>query len=204
MVVLYVDYVGIAYESESDLNTLLTNLAEGRGLQFTKEGTFTDFLGIKFVKDPVKNTVTLTQRGLIQKIIDATGMQDCNPNWTPATQLTLGIDPDGDPYDKQWSYPSIVGMLLYLSTNTLHTRPDISFAVSQVASFNHNPKKSHALAIKTIVRYLHRTSDKGTIVTPTGEILSIATFTPMSQDFMAATPIILQRVRSLGQDTLSP
>jgi hypothetical protein len=160
MVVLYVDDVGIAYESESDLNTLLTNLAQGQGLQFTKEGTFTDFLGIKFVKDPVKNTVNLTQRGLIQKIIDATGMQDCNPNWTPATQLTLGIDPDGDPYDKQWSYPSIVGMLLYLCTNTLHTRPDKSFAVSQVARFNHNPKKSHASAIKTVVRYLHRTSDK--------------------------------------------
>jgi hypothetical protein len=66
-----------------------------------------------------------------------------------------------------WSYPSIVGMMLYLSTNT---RPDISFAVSQVARFNHSPKKSHATAIKTIVRYLHRTSDKGTIVRPTGDL----------------------------------
>ena len=166
MVVLYVDDVGIAYADESDLTTLLTKL-EKRGLQFTEEGTFTDFLGIKFVKDPVKNTITLTQRGLIQKIIDATGMQDCNPNWTPATQLTLGIDPDGEPYDETWNYPSIVGMLLYLSTNT---RPDITFAVSQVARFNHSPKKSHASAIKTIVRYLHRTSDKGTIVTPTGDL----------------------------------
>ena len=156
MVVLYVDDVGIAYAHESDLKTLLTKLEE-RGLQFTKEGTFTDFLGIKFVKDPIKNTITLTRRGLIQKIIDATGMHDCNPNWTPATQITLGIDPDGEPYNESWSYPSIVGMLLYLSTNT---RPDITFAVSQVARFNHNPKKSHASAIKTIVRYLHRTANK--------------------------------------------
>jgi Reverse transcriptase (RNA-dependent DNA polymerase) len=166
MVVLYVDDVGIAYAHESDLKTLLTKLEE-RGLQFTREGTFTDFLGIKFVKDPIKNTITLTQRGLIQKIIDATGMRDCNPNWTPATQITLGIDPDGEPYNESWSYPSVVGMLLYLSTTT---RPDITFAVSQVARFNHNPKKSHASAIKTIVRYLHRTADKGTIVTPTGDL----------------------------------
>ena len=56
-------------------------------------------------------------------------------------------------------------MLLYLSTNT---RPDITYAVSQVARFNHNPKKSHASAIKTIIRYLKRTEDKDTIVTPTG------------------------------------
>ena len=83
MVVLYVDDVGIAYANESDLESLVTNLTK-RGLQFTKEDTFTDFLGIKFVEDSINNTVTLTQRGLIQKIIDATGMTDSNGNWTPA------------------------------------------------------------------------------------------------------------------------
>jgi hypothetical protein len=166
MVVLYVDDLGIAYSNEKDLEKLfqdLTNL----GLEFTREGTFTDFLGIKFVKDEVKNTVTLTQKGLIQKIINATGLQDCNPNHTPALQACLGIDPDGEPMDEFWSYRSIVGMLLYLSTNT---RPDITFAVSQVARFNHAPKKSHASAVKTIIRYLHKTADKGTIVTPTGDL----------------------------------
>ena len=166
MVVLYVDDVGIAYANSKDLETLLDNLTK-KGLEFTREGTFTDFLGIKFVKDEVRNVVTLTQKGLIQKIIDATGMSDCNPNWTPAIQQTLGIDPDGEPMDETWSYPSVVGMLLYLSTNT---RPDISFAVSQVARFNHSPKRSHATAIKTLVRYLHCTWDKGTIVRPTGDL----------------------------------
>ena len=66
MVVLYVDDVGIAYANESDLNKLLLDGLEKHGLDFTREGTFTDFLGIKFVKDSTKNTVTLTQKGLIQ------------------------------------------------------------------------------------------------------------------------------------------
>ncbi|KAI2491580.1 hypothetical protein MHU86_22985 [Fragilaria crotonensis] len=161
MIVLYVDDLGIAYSNKKDLDKLFQDLTD-LGLEFTREGTFTDFLGIKFVKDEVSNTVTLTQKGLIQKIIKATGLQDCNPNHTPAMQACLGIDPDGEPMDEFWNYRSIVGMLLYLSTNT---RPDITFAVSQVARFNHSPKKSHAMAIKTIVRYLHRTADKGTIVT---------------------------------------
>lgn len=165
-VVLYVDDVGIAFYQKSDLDNLLTKLKE-RGLTFTKEGTFTEFLGIKFTKDEKTNTVTLTQKGLIQKIITATGMTDCNNNWTPALQQALGTDPEGEPMQETWSYPSIVGMLLYLSTNT---RPDISFAVSQVARFNYNPKKSHATAIKTIVRYLQRTHDKGTVVKPTGDL----------------------------------
>ena len=166
IIVLYVDDLGIAYSNSEDVEEFFANLAN-MGFEFTREGSFTDFLGIKFERDEANNTVTLTQKGLIQKIIAATGMEDCNPNWTPATQQALGIDPDGEPMNETWSYPSIVGMLLYLSTNT---RIDISFAVSQVARFNHSPKKSHATAVKTIVRYLHRTSDKGTIITPSGDL----------------------------------
>jgi hypothetical protein len=94
-------------------------------------------------------------------------MTDCNPNWIPASPQCLGSDPDGAPMVESWSYPSIVGMLLYLSSNT---RPDIAFAVSQVARFNHSPKQSHATAIKMIGRYLHWTSDKGLIVRPTGTL----------------------------------
>jgi len=60
-----------------------------------------------------------------------------------------------------WNYPSVIGMLLYLSTNT---RPDIAFAVSQVARFTHNPKLSHGTAIKMIIRYLQGSMTKGTIV----------------------------------------
>jgi len=65
------------------------------------------------------------------------------------------------PMDELWSYPSIVGMLLYLSNNN---RPNIAFAVSQVARFTHGAKKSHASAVKMIVRYLAGTKDKGAIV----------------------------------------
>ncbi|KAI2492952.1 hypothetical protein MHU86_21591 [Fragilaria crotonensis] len=103
-------------------------------------------------------------------------------------QACLGIDPDGEPMDEFWNYRSIVGMLLYLSTNT---RPDITFAVSQVARFNHSPKKSHAMAIKTIVRYLHRTADKGTIVTPLETSLLIVMLMLTLLASMVVTLIIL-------------
>jgi hypothetical protein len=58
-------------------------------------------------------------------------------------------------------------MLLYLSNNT---RPDIAVAVSQVCRFTHNPKKSHASAVKTILRYLKRTADQGTYIVPDGTL----------------------------------
>ena len=65
--------------------------------------------------------------------------------------------------NESWNYRAICGMLLYLSTNT---RPDISFAVSQVCRFGHAPKKSHATAVKMILRYLKATADKGMIINP--------------------------------------
>jgi hypothetical protein len=67
-----------------------------------------------------------------------------------------------------WAYASIVGMLLYLSTNT---RTDITYAVSQVARFNAHPKQTHAVAVKTIVRYLLGTKTKGTIIKPTDKLV---------------------------------
>jgi len=156
-IVIYVDDVGIAYKTVEDLDRLLGSLTE-KGLTFTKEGSFTDFLGIKFSQDVDERTITLTQKGLINKVITATGLDDCNPNWTPATTQCLGLDPSGENMTDTWNYSSVIGMLLYLSTNT---RPDITYAVSQAARFSKAPKKSHATAIKTIVRYLNRTRDKG-------------------------------------------
>ena len=103
----------------------------------------------------------MTQSGLIRKIITATGMENCNPNRTPAAKTCLAKDHNGNPMDPVFNYRSVVGMLLYLSGNT---RPDIAFAVSQVARFTHAPKQSHATAIKMIVRYLSGTIDQGIIV----------------------------------------
>ena len=56
-------------------------------------------------------------------------------------------------------------MLLYVSNNI---RPDITYAVSQVARFTAAPRVSHATAVKTIVRYLAQTAEKGLKVKPDG------------------------------------
>jgi hypothetical protein len=148
LIICYVDDAGISCKNKKGVDALMERLQKAN-FKLTREGSFSEFLGIKFEKDPVSKTITLTQQGLIKKIIKATGMANCHPNWIPASPKCLGSDPDGAPMVESWSYPSILGMLLYLSSNT---RPDISFAVSQVARFNHSPKESHATAIKMIVR----------------------------------------------------
>ena len=164
IIVLYVDDAGIGAKDPADIDKLIAQLRK-LGFELKKEGNFNEFLGINFDKRK-DGSIELTQTGLIDKILEAAGMTDCNPNRVPATG-PLGSDPEGEPMDETWNYRSIVGMLLYLSTNT---RPDITFAVSQVARFSSNPKKSHATAVKTILRYLKRTRTKGMIIKPTGKL----------------------------------
>ena len=168
MVVQYVDDCGIAAPNQERINQFVSDL-KGLNFELTQEGSFEEFLGIKFEKLP-DGTIECTQQGLIKKTLEAAGMENCNPNSVPATQATLGADKDGESMTESWNYRGICGMLLYLSTNT---RPDIAFAVSQVCRFGNDPKKTHATAVKTILRYLKKTLTKGMIIDPNNSELHL-------------------------------
>jgi len=166
MACVYVDDLALACKDSKETISFLKAM-ESYGFTLTMDDTLEAFLGIKFKRN-LDGSFNMTQPALIQKVIEATGMTECNRSPTPAApNTTLGKDPNGEPMAESWSYPSIVGMLLYLSTNT---RCDITFAVSQVARFTHDPKQSHATAIKRIVRYLAGTKDKGMIMKPDGTL----------------------------------
>ena len=158
MVVCHVDDLGVKAPKKDIVDKFIKNLRK-EGLDLTVEGSFTEYLGIKYEK-PDGNTIKMTQEGLIQKIIDTTGMQDCNPHPTPTTVEGLSSNEKGKYMTDKWNYRSVVGMMLYLSSNI---RPDIAYAVSQVARFSHGPKQSHAEAVKMIIRYLSGTKNKGII-----------------------------------------
>ena len=129
---------------------------QGKMAMTVESNDVSHFLGISFERKG--KMIELKQTGLIEKIIEATRMKDANGKSTPAESKTLGKDPNGKPFSEPWGYASVVGMLLYLSGNS---RPDIAFAVNQAARFTHDPKESHAIAVKRIVRYLIATKDRG-------------------------------------------
>ncbi len=114
MIVLYVDDAGIAAPMVELINAFIDGL-KAKGFELTKDGSFSEFLRIKFEED------TMTQTGLIKKIIATTKMENCNPNWVPAAKEALGINPEGEPMEEDWSYPSSVRMLLYLLTKQHET-----------------------------------------------------------------------------------
>ena len=166
LLVTFVDDCGLSVKDPKTVIWFVNELCK-KGFELDIEDNFTAFLGV-VIERLLDGTIHMHQKGLIKKIIGAARMTNANPNWTPAAIGGLGSDKQGELYDhKLWKYSSIVGMLLYLSTNT---RMDIAFAVSQVARYNKEPRKLHATAVKTIVRYLKRTADKGTIIKFTGRL----------------------------------
>ena len=72
--------------------------------------------------------------------------------------------------ERDWpnSYASVIGMMLYLVSNT---RPDTSFDDHQCARFTHNTKVSHETAVKRIFRYLQGTKDNGLVFNPSKKLV---------------------------------
>ena len=77
-------------------------------------------------------------------------MEDCNGLPTPTkVEAPLLTDVNSSEAKRDWpnSYASVIGMMLYLASNT---RPYISFAIHQCARFTHDTKVSHKTAVKDI------------------------------------------------------
>ena len=134
IIFLYVDDCRVAAPNQKDIDDFMERLNKA-GFELTQDSDFGEYLEIKFNVNSQDNTITMTQPGLIQKVIEATGMSNCNPNHTPVAQVCLGSDVDGPPMKEKLIYPSLVGMLLYLSTNqTLPMRSVRLHALAQTPS----------------------------------------------------------------------
>jgi Reverse transcriptase (RNA-dependent DNA polymerase) len=94
------------------------------------------FLGIEVARS--KKGVVLSQQRYVLDLLSDTRMLGCKPANTP-------IDPNhklsggrGNQVEKD-QYQRLVGRLIYLA----HTRPDISYAVSVVSRYIHDPRIPH-------------------------------------------------------------
>ena len=74
---------------------------------------------------------------------------------------------DTDKLVDQTEYLAIVGSLMYAA---LGTRPDISFAVSLLSTFNAKPRTRHLTAAKRVLRYLKKTKELKLVYTKTSDI----------------------------------
>jgi hypothetical protein len=159
---VYVDDTLLYARDMKDIDDVIKQLTEKHKMVLEVEDDVAGFLGVHIERDSKTGKVTLTQRGLIDRIIEALDIEDLPPVDTPSDQY-LGKDPLGDPANCTFNYASVIGMIWYLYG---HSRPDLGFACSQAARFSFAPRRSHELALIRIGQYLKATRDGGLILKP--------------------------------------
>ena len=115
---ILITYVNNILLFGTDLQKIEQTICELEGLGYglireeEDETTSFAFLGVSITPDPVKQLLRLTQGGLIQKILDATGMIDCNTKGSSSTISPLGTDAGCAKQKEIWKYASIIGMMM--------------------------------------------------------------------------------------------
>ena len=154
---VYVDDIVLAGRDERRLQEIKDDFSKKFDIKDLGEIKY--FLGIKVVQDKESNSIWIGQPAYTKNLLKSYGMQDSNPVNTPAdanSKLQPATNQD-EPLN-QTQYQSAVGSLMYLSVSS---RPDIAFAVNNLARFNSNPRKEHWSALKRVLRYLNGTINHG-------------------------------------------
>jgi hypothetical protein len=159
---IYVDDTLLYAKDHADIDEVIRQLREERNMALEVEDDVAGFLGVDIRKDKKTGYVTLKQIGLKKKIIEALKIDDLPAMYTPADEI-LGKDEDGEPPHCDFNYASVIGMTFYLYS---HSAPEIGFAISQLARFSFNPKRSHELALIRLGQYLKGTLKEGMVLKP--------------------------------------
>jgi hypothetical protein len=111
-------------------------------------GLLTYYLGIEVHQD--KTGTTLSQAAYAEKLLERSGLVDCNPAQAPMEpRLKLSKNITTLVTDAT-EYRRIIRGLRYL----LHTRPDLAFVVGYLSQFMEQPHVEHVVAVMRILRYV--------------------------------------------------
>ena len=112
------------------------------------------FLGMQVHRNREERQI---QSGYINSILEKFGLLDCNSVSTPIATGTrlLKSTEDDKLMDDPKEYQSIVDSQMYAM---LCTRPDLTYAISQISQFNSTSNETHHAVAKRVLRYL-----KGTV-----------------------------------------
>ena len=118
-------------------------------------GELNHFLGLQIHQQ--ESSIFISQSKYVKNLVKKFGLESASHVRTlMSPNVKLIVDLLGKSVDSSL-YRSIIGSLLYLTTS----RPDISYSVGMCARYQENPKESHMIALKRIIKYVKATADFG-------------------------------------------
>lgn len=137
--------------------TIIKDFKEQMGCKFDMSdlGKLSYYLGIEVEQG--NGYIRLKQSGYAKKILEKSGMLDCNSTKYPMDpKEIIHKDEEGVSIDVT-EFKSLIGGLRYL----VHTRPDLAYSVGIISRFMERPTLMHQNAAKRILRYVKGTIDFG-------------------------------------------
>ncbi|UYV67617.1 hypothetical protein LAZ67_5001384 [Cordylochernes scorpioides] len=130
-------------------------------------GSVNFFVGLQIKQSEDRTSIFIHQSSYIDKILSKFNMADCIPAsvpMDPSVILTKQDCPTPEQKEKMPKFPfrEAVGSLMFASCVS---RPDITYAVSQVSKFLEYPGPAHCTTVKNIFRYLKGTPHMGILFT---------------------------------------
>jgi Reverse transcriptase (RNA-dependent DNA polymerase) len=165
---IHVDDILFATTSNGIVDDLIAKLSERLGADIDESTHTGTHLGIA-VDFKSDGSISLSQPGYIAKMVDALGLQDAQPAHLPYRVVPV-TDPDTTPCD-QTLYRQAVGLLLFAA---VHTRPDIAYVTSVLATHVSAPTNDHLQQAYHVVRYLSTTRHLGLTFSPNGPVTMVS------------------------------
>src|ERR1044072_6114369 len=154
---IYVDDIVFGGMSDKMVELFVTQMKSEFEMSLVGELNYFLGLQVKQMEDSIFVSQSKYARGIVKKF----GLDSASHKRTPAaTHVKITKDEKGEDVD-QSLYRSMIGSLLYLTAS----RPDISYAVGVCARYQAQPKTSHLMQVKRIIKYVSGTSDYGMLYT---------------------------------------
>jgi hypothetical protein len=152
---VYVDDLVITGGNQGDIDNFKQQMKST--FKMSDLGLLKYYLGLEVTQST--EGITVCQRAYAAKILESTGLSDCNPSDTPMESRLKLSKISTSPAVDATQYRSIVGSLRYL----VKSRPDLSFSVGYVSRFMEKPTTEHMTAVKRILRYTEGTLHYGCV-----------------------------------------
>jgi hypothetical protein len=160
-----VDNTGILLATNSKTASDIATDELHKKFMITDGGDAQWLLGCRISRWRNNRILKIDRESFLVRILREFGMEFCNSTVTPCPKwcLTTDMCPKSDDDRRTVAslpYCAIVGKCMYLSTCT---RPDISYAVRELARFMSNYGQQHFDAAKHLLRYLQGTRSRGLV-----------------------------------------
>ncbi|CAI5967067.1 unnamed protein product [Closterium sp. NIES-65] len=150
---VYVDDILLFSSSMKEVQKVQQQLMEN--FKCKNLGEVKYYLGMHVERDLDHRWLKLHQEKFIKELGEKYGIENERKVATPLPaefKLVKAAEDEGVEAEEQQQFQSLVGSLLYAA---VHTRPDISFSVGQLARVVQNPSEEQVDAAERVVKYLN-------------------------------------------------